>query len=335
MKVSGIQFETSKLDTNSPMYDILVKSGTKIPTMPKHIIKFKLSESNEALANAIRRVHNDELSVGVMNIHAEDFSTDDKFILPDNLFERLRLIPVREFSGKKSLKIENKTDRIIKIWSSDIKPNDGFNQNIQLCSLRPGKYLSMLNITMKKEYGYVDNAHTTGTFRFDSPIIGPSLEIDSTEFDMEIADNGQSSYAKMIKDIKDNLVSRLNRVMVLISNYEIPENVDQQVLANETNIKDIYILENTSIVDLHQTTLDSVYEIHIKNEYHTIGNLICAYVFMENPNIGLINYKMEHILKHKIIINIMASDYKKIIANAIKRCIKDIELWHDSISNEI
>lgn len=332
MQVLDVQFETLTLDKSSPFYDVLVKSGTKLPNMSKNVIKFKLRNANEALANAIRRVHNDELKVGVMNIHSEDFDTNDKFILPDNVFERLRLIPVKEFTGKKSLKIENNTDQIIKVWSSDIKPNDGFNHNIQLCSLRPGKHLVMNNISLKKEYGYVDNAHTVGTYRYNCPITGPSMSVEITDFDIELADNGQSSFTKMGDDIKDNLVSRLNRVLVLINNYEIPVNIDQQVVANETSNNEIYILENTSIVDLDQKTLKDVYEIHIKNEYHTIGNLICKYVYLENPSIGLINYKLEHILKHKIIINIMSSDYKKVITNAINKCIQDIEAWHSAIA---
>lgn len=330
MEVTDIQFETSDLDKSSKFYEVLVKSKVMLPNMSKNIIKFKLVNSNEAFANAIRRVHNDELKVGAMNIHSSDFATNDKFILPDNLFERLKLIPVEEFSGKKSLKVENTTDEIMKIYASDIKPSTGFNHNIQLCSLRPGKYLYLNNITLKKEYGYVDNAYTVGTYRYDTPIIGDSMSIDSTEFDMELADNGQYGYSKIIDSIRDNLVTRLNRVTSLIANYEIPDKIVSDVNNNE-----IYILENTSIVDIDQKSLENVYEIHIKNEYHTIGNLLTRYVLLEQPSIGLINYKLEHILKHKIIINIMSSDYKKIINNAIKRCLADVESWHSAISMKI
>ncbi len=324
MKVTDIQFADSSLDTQSPFFEKLVNAKVELPTMHKHIIKFKLVDSNEALANAIRRVFNDELRVPVMYAHSADLDTNDKFILPDNVLERLMLIPVSSEDKKRSLKVENNTDEIIKVYSSDIKPNMGFNKNIQLCSLRPGKHLYINNIQLKEDFGYVDNAHTMGTYRYSIPVTGESMSVDHSEIEMELSDNGQSGYLEMITKVRDNLKIRLSKVASLVSSYEIPVNIDAQVLANETNTNEIYILENKD-----------VYEIHIKNEYHTIGNLLCKYVLQEKPDIELINYKLEHILKHKIIVNIVAKDYKKIITAAIKKCIADVDYWFDEIKSKL
>jgi DNA-directed RNA polymerase subunit L len=116
----------------------------------------------------------------------------------------------------------------------------------------------------------------------------------------------------------------------LINNYEIPVNVD---IATEANNNEVYIVKNTKIVDVKKDNSDisDLYEIHIKGEYHTIGNLITRYVFNENPDIELVNYKLEHILKHKIIVTVCSSDYKKIIYSALTKCIEDFDQWKSAI----
>ena len=148
----------------------------------------------------------------------------------------------------------------------------------------------------------------------------------------------------MAQLVYNNLSKRVNKVKSLISAYEIPTNVDAITLHNDTTNNDLYIIQNTKIIDLHSSNpnvlnkdtrvnCDNLYEIHVKNEYHTIGNIITKYVYTECKDIELISYKLDHILKHKIIVNIKHSEYKKIIDNALSNFLKDLKYWNDSIQN--
>jgi DNA-directed RNA polymerase subunit L len=113
---------------------------------------------------------------------------------------------------------------------------------------------------------------------------------------------------------------RLRYIQDSINNYNINLNsTDINKLIN-----DIFIIENNNI-----------YEIHINNEYHTIGNLITKYVFNLDQNIELINYKLEHPLRHKIIINIKHNDYKKIINDAIEKIILDLNQFKNILIKNI
>jgi DNA-directed RNA polymerase subunit L len=332
MKVVNIEKGQLKFDTNNKFYS---KVKDILPLFTKSFIKFTLVDTNEAFANAIRRVFNDELVINTMHVHPSDITTNDKFILPDNIVERLSLIPINQSTDKESwsIRVDNESDDIIKIWSSDIKSKSGkihFNQNIQLCSLRPNKHLYISNILSKGSEGFHNNANTMGTYHFSCPIGEQSMADTITTFDILLQDNSNSSPSEMINLIHNCITMRLKRVRELINNYEIPVNVD---IATEANNNEVYIVKNTKIVDVKKDNSDisDLYEIHIKGEYHTIGNLITRYVFNENPDIELVNYKLEHILKHKIIVTVCSSDYKKIIYSALTKCIEDFDQWKSAI----
>lgn len=357
MKVQNIKFQTQTLDKNNKLYSILKDNNVPLWSMDKNILKFDLIDSNEAFANSLRRVFNDELEIYALYAHPSDIDSDDKFILPDNILERINLLPTVQSNLKDlvlSIKITNLSDDIINIYSKDIKINTKkgmvsseklFNQNIQICSLRSGKYLYVNNITFKSKEGFINNTHTLGTHRYEcinTDLSLPSLDNTLKDFRIEFCDNGNSNQKEMARLVFENLNKRVNRVKNLISAYEIPINVDAITLHNDTTNNDLYIIQNTKIIDLHSSNsnnlnkdtkvnCDNLYEIHIKNEYHTMGNIITKYVFMEYKDIELISYKLDHILKHKIIINIKHSDYKKIIDNALNNFLKDLKYWNDSI----
>lgn len=361
MKVSNIEYDVETIDKKNKYYSIIEKSDLKnnLWHKNKNIVKFDLIDSNEAFANGIRRVFNDELEIGVMFVHPSELDTDDKFILPDNIIERINLIPFCQLQLEEnkelslSLKVSNDSGDIITIYSKDIKINSKqggkstenlFNQNFIICTLRPSKYLYINNITIKKREGFVNNVHTLGTHRYECINVDfakSSLDTNLKDFRIELKDNGNSSYKQIIQLVRNNLFKRITKVKNLIAEYEMPDDTISQtqnltVLDNSSN--DIYIIKNTKIIDLHSILEENskknesmnIYEIHIKGEYHTVGNILTKYVYLEDKNIEIINYKLEHILKNKIIVTIKHSEYKKIIDNALTSFLKDLDTWYKS-----
>ena len=79
---------------NSKFENIINENKHLIPELNKKSITFDLINSNEAFANGIRRTFNDELLVKSLDINIYDLKTDDKYILPDNIIERINLIPI-------------------------------------------------------------------------------------------------------------------------------------------------------------------------------------------------------------------------------------------------
>ncbi len=360
MKVANIKTDNLSLDKTNKYYKMLENRGINIEFNSKNVLSFDLLDSNEAFANGIRRVFNDELETFQMDVKPQDITTDDKFILPDLIRERLNLIPfAQSFSTpieqiKFQIHMENEDEDIIKIYSKDIKMKIGnkilevdnklFNNNVQICSLRPKCHLYLNNIHLSKRYGYNNNAHTIGTVRYQCLNVDFSkscLEQNLTDFRMELCDNSQSSCKEMVELIYNNLFFRLTKFKKLVMDYEIPpdseSNVDQSLNAN----LELYIINNTKIIDLkaegdiNKKNVDNLYEIHVNNEYHTVGNIVAKYVFMIDNNIELINYKLVHILKHKIVITIKHPDYKKIISKAVDNFISDLSLWKKTLLSNI
>ena len=317
---------------NSKFENIINENKHLIPELNKKSITFDLINSNEAFANGIRRIFNDELLVKSLDINIYDLKTDDKYILPDNIIERINLIPILQNINDDlafSINIVNNTNDIINIYSKDIINKDKndkknyFNNNILICSLKPNRYLYINNIKINKEYGYNDHKYSIGSYNYE--IINTDFNINSLnnnikDFRIELITNNNIELKNLIILIYDTLYFRLKNIQSSINNYDINTNsTDINKLIN-----DIFIIPNQNI-----------YEIHINNEYHTIGNLITKYVFNLDNNIELINYKLEHPLRHKIIINIKHNQYKKIIHDSIENIIKDLDIFKNLLIKHI
>jgi DNA-directed RNA polymerase subunit L len=309
---------------NSKFEKIISENVHLLPNLSKKSISFELINSNEAFANSIRRVFNDELSVKALHANIYDLKTDDKYILPDNIIERLNLISLEQSIDNDTMfqiQITNNSNDIVRIYSNDIvnkNKNDKniyFNKNILICTLKPNKHFYINNIHIKSNYGYNDNKYSIGSYNYE--IINTDFSIASlnntiTDFKIELINNNNIKLDSLILQIYNTLYFRLKTIQSSINNYDINSNsTDINKLIN-----DIFIIPNKDI-----------FEIHINNEYHTIGNLITKYVFLLDNNIELINYNLEHPLRHKIIINIKHAQYKKVINDAIEYIIKDLDIF--------
>ncbi len=334
MEVKNIEItEYSIKYDNSKYKSIIEKNKHLLPNFNKKGLKFQLLNSNESFANGIRRVFNDELLVKCLDTSIFNIKTDDKYILHDTIIERLNTISINQNINEDSIfsiNIENNTNDIIKIYSKDIinkkNKNDKtiyFNQNILLCTLKPNKYLIIDKIHINKEYGYNNNIYSIGTFKYqiiNTDFSELSLNKVCTDFELELITNANIEIIELINSIYDNLYLRLKKIQNSINNYELEKNAtDINKIVNE-----IFIINNNNI-----------YEIHINNEYNTIANLLTYYIYSLIPTIELINYKLEHPLRHKIVINIKHPNYKKLCNDAIDNIIKDLDIFKKTLSKKL
>lgn len=335
MEVKNIKINDYSIKFNNSKYkSILENHKHLLPTFTKLGLEFQLINSNEAFANAIRIIFNDELLVKYLDVSIFNINTNDKYILPDNILERIALIPLKQntnINKKYKINVTNNTNDIIKVYSKEIQSLDSaktqdFNPNILICTLKPNKYLSINNITINENYGFQNHIFSLGSFHYE--IINTdfktlSLNTNSSDFQLELINNGNIELDDLVNKIYDNLYIRLKKIQTDVNAYQL-ENHSSDI---SKILTDVFIIKNADSNDL--------YEIHLVHEYNNIGNLLTKYIYDLDNNIELINYKLEHPLRHKVIINIKHSQYKKLINNAIENIIKDLNIFKTMLLNHI
>jgi DNA-directed RNA polymerase subunit L len=333
MEVKNIKVNDYSININNKYKSILEKNQHLLPTLNKVGLQFQLINSNEAFANSIRMVFNDELLVKYLDVSIFDLNTNDKYILPDNIIERIALIPLNQNvnSDKKyKLHIMNNSNDIIKIYSKELKTMNedksiDFNPNILLCTLKPNKSLTINNIKINQEYGFNNHIFSLGSFAYE--IINTnfntlSLNNNCTDFQLELIPNANIPLEDLVHKIYDNLYIRLKKIQNDINTYQL-ENHSNDI---SKILTDLFIIKNSNSNGTNQ-----LYEIHIMHEFNNIGHLLTRYIYNLDNNIELINYKLEHPLRHKVIINIKHNQYKKLCNDAINNIIKDLNIFKTSI----
>ena len=358
MKIQNIKVNNFNIEyENSKFKDLINNNKHLLPNLNKNSISFDLIDANEAFANSIRRVYNDELLVKCLDINVHNLVTNDKYILTDNIKERINLVSLSQnisIDTKFNLNVINNTNDIINIYTRDItnkNKNDKnvyFNTNIQICSLKPNRFINISDIYINKDYGYNNAIYSLGSWKYkaiNTDFNVSSLNNNIKDFNLELINNYNIEIKDIIINIYENLYLRLKTIQSSINDYVIhginTNSEEVNKIMNASN--DLYIINNKLIKDSNILDIDgsipeeisNIYEIHINNEYHTIGNLITKYVFLQEPNIELINYKLIHPLTHKIVITIKHSEYKKIINDAIEQIIKDLVIFKTTITNSI
>lgn len=334
MEVKNIKINDYSIKYEKSKYKTIIENNKHlIPKITKLGLQFQLLNCNEAFANAIRVVFNDELLVKYLDASIFNINTDDKYILPDNIIDRIASIPLNQnidLNKKYKLSITNNTNDIIKVYSGELKSNPNtldFNPNILICTLKPSKYIIINNIKINQDYGFNNNIYSLGSFKYqiiNTDFNTLSLNTDSTDFELELITNGNISLQQLVNNIYDNLYLRLKKIQTDINAYQL-ENHSSDI---SKILTDIFIISTGD-------DNNKIYEIHIINEYNNIGNLITRYVYNLYPEIQLINYKLEHPLRYKIIINIKHPQYKKLINDAINNIINDLDIFKTSLLNII
>lgn len=301
------------LNLKGTKYEKLLKNKNLIPDLKHSLLSFNIHNTKSSFVNALRRCILDELLVKVLYFDLVDIKTNDEFILNDLIQERIQLISINQDINDDitfSLNVFNNTNKIISIYSESIKPNNNtniyFNQNIKLCDLKPNKHITINNIHIKSNYGHYDNIYSIGrasyeVINFDMTNI-QSLSSDPSDFKFYIYSNGNIEPTEILKKTLVELTNRLTNILNLINTYNPDETNDELIINKEDNIT-IYF---------------------IKNEYHTLGNLLVDYMYELDNSTNLLNYKLDHPSKNEINIKTDNPNANNLITTAINNIIIDL-----------
>lgn len=311
IKIENIDNKINIINIKNTKFEKLIVEKNIIPDFPHSLLTFNILNTKSSFVNAIRRCILDEILVKALYFNMTDIRTNDRFILNDLIQERIQLIPLLQNIGinkKFSLVAHNNTTSIISIYTDSIKDNDNsdtiyFNQNIKLFDLRPNKTISINNIHINENYGYINNIYSIGrasyeVINFDMKN-NQSLNSNPTDFKFYIYSNGNISTYDILSKSINELENRLKKIKNLIQDYT-EEN--DELIINKTNKLTIY---------------------YIKNEYHTLGNLLVDYMFDLDKSTNLLNYNNSHPSKNEITIKTDNPDSDKLITMAIDNIIID------------
>jgi DNA-directed RNA polymerase subunit L len=331
--VKELNFAKDKSPQLKQCFDLVPDLLKFLPTKPKYVVRFELKETNADMANALRRcILNEMPTISLHYDEYKDADISDPYILSDFLKKQIDLIPISQDVNYDDFEIEfdaeNKTDEIIKVTTGDfvIKKNkklvdvgDIMSPLIVLCSLRPGEHLKIHNIKTKRGTGREDGGSFSrvANIRYAPLDVTPldseksigvsSLNSTPTHFEL-----GYSTHRNVknpfdiVRGACDVLIERFDQMsagLALISSKE------------EYYYSDLIQLE----------THDLIKEIQFKSENWTTVNLISRYCYLlTDGNIKFVTASIIHPEIETGVIKITHPEYLKLIRDAIKKIIEDI-----------
>lgn len=313
-KIHDIKYKNTKFEK------IISENLHLLPNFKHSTLSFNIYNTRCSFVNALRRCIQDEILTHSLYFDITDIKSDDKFILNDFISKRTESISLLQSidpDTKFSLSVKNTTSQIISINTNMImndNTNDKtiyFNQNIKLCELRPNSYLNIKNIHIKSEIGIIDNVYSIGRPSYE--IINfdmnkhQSLNSDPTDFTFYMYNNGNISSFDILTLCITTLDDRLTNIINLVSVYD------------DNLINDELIINKTKLITSY----------YIKNEYHTLGNIIVDYMFELDTSTQLLNYNNDHPLKNEISINTDNTDSDKLLLQACNNIKKDLKIVFD------
>lgn len=308
-----------------------------IPISNKESVSFELVNVNSSIANCIRRFLIDELEVYSMHVDEEKVETDDPFILCDYIKKMIELIPICQDHKEEhldslhiSINIENKTDDLITIYSSDIdimdKKNklnndDYFITTIPIITLRSCKKLHIKDICIVKGSGKINS----GKFSLLNHILYEALDVEPLTMS-KFAKTGNSSLVSNPTHYKIEFETYRN-----IKSKTIMPRCCELILHRITTIHDILeeLKENTTIHISNTINIKTNGELtlfYFKGEYWTISNLISKYCFTLHNDIEFVCSTIVHPSQEEAIVKIKHSEPIKILKDALLKIIKDFKL---------
>ena len=327
MQVSKIKYEIHSIDYNNTKFKKLLDNNKHLfPNKLHKSISFNLLNSSTEFANAIRRVVTNELQIKILKVNINDIVTDDKFILPNLIKDRIESIPLDQNvsdSLKFKLNVYNNTLEFKNIKTKNIKIINNkedisklINLNMILCYLNSNKNLTVSNITVDKNTGFHNGKYALCNVQYEiinTDFKSPTLSIDSNDFSFKFITNGNIDPVQIIHKTVINLTERLT---ILKKNIKEFNNIYKEIEHKLVNTNDLYIIKNYNI-----------YSYYINNETHTIGNLLVKYIYTLVPSIELVNYTIIHPSKNQVIINIKHNEHRKLILNSIELILEDLKLF--------
>lgn len=251
---------------------------------PQHL-EMRIDGVSNAVSNALRRTISCELPVLHLSVEYENIITDDRFIIPEMIIKRLRMIPIDQSipqDTKFRLDITNTTHMVMDVKSSEIvqdirrpgksplKPIRAFNETFTLLTLRPGASINIKNIVLATEYGYNSGygmcalACNVASIALDQVPMNnytnegvPAAMSNPRSWKLSFNTNGSMDAKQIVIAACDNIIMRVNNVHDMLYTVE--------------NVGDEYIL-------------------NIDGETDTIGNLFMRTISDLFPDIRAVSY---------------------------------------------
>jgi DNA-directed RNA polymerase subunit L len=103
------------------------------------------------------------------------------------------------------------------------------------------------------------------------------------------------------------------------------QNLVDRLMAMETQLK----TAPDTIID-YSSTNEGVTKYRFENEKHTIANMLVTNIYLLDPNIGLVNYNEEHVLKMSFVLVLKHPEPTKILLDAFAKSISDLTIIHSN-----
>jgi len=286
-------------------------------------ISFEVSPVSNAVSNAIRRTVACELPVWRMSTEYANVTTNDAFIIPEMVIQRLRMIPVDQtisvgttfdIAASNNLTYE----RDVKSSEMQTKGRSGlpFNGTYTLFTLKPGKTIKITNIKLESAHGFEPGygMHTVA-------VNASSVAVDQIPINTFEKDLGGGIPSSMSDPRKWKVSFTTNGDMH-------PKAI---VIAACNNI----ILRVQAVQDILQsmTTSTDEYNLVIPGENHTVGNLLMRTILDLYPDILAVVYTPGNLERTCTMRVRCDDDINDVYTSAIKHIVKTFSEIKNAVNN--
>ncbi len=307
MQSNSVQVKNIKVVSKAPkVKDPEVAALLPTVLMPERI-SMEIHGVNVAIAHGLHRVIQSESPAWRLNFDHASFQTNDPFILVDFIRKRINNIPIRQDVTSKTtfrLNVLNNTEVNMRVKTalveSTSKGKPAFNETHDVCMLGAGKFITIDNIYAQRGYGYMHGGYNVACNVVSLPIDQIPLDtatgegVTSSLSDPRVhrvafTTNGNISHVDVVRNACDEIISRLDGATKAIPN--------------------VY-------------NADDTYHLVLKNETHTIGNIIMKGVVEEYPDVPAVTYSTDYLAK-TIMVSIRTTDDIETMLNDV--CKKNIK----------
>lgn len=287
---------------------------------PKHM-EFVLGGVSGAVANGIRRTIMCELLVSAMYVEYEDIQTNDKFIIPELVMKRLRMIPIDQscpLDATFELNVTNTTDIIRDVKASEIRIVSGgrgtkerpqlkklpFNETFTLFTLEAGMSCKITNIGIHQDFGFIEGsgmhvvAFNCASVSVDQIPINvyepddkgiPSSISNPRVWRIKFNTNGTMRPESIIAYACDNIIQRVQSVQDLL--YLIQNNNDEYVLVIDGESDTIGNLFMKTICDIYPDIRAVAYSVN------SVGRVLTMRVRCDEDINSVFTTAIKHIVR--------------------------------------
>lgn len=286
----------------TPKVDKKYKSELDKLVLKQVKLEFDL-EADSAISNTIRRVSAGELYLKHLYTDFEQINTDDEFIIPEMIQERIKMIPVLQTvpdNVKFNISVVNNSLDVEMIFTKDLKASDGrkyFDLCIPLFDLRAGKQFHL-------------GAQVRSSYTWQEGMVCAVSQAVSMPSDVKLTNLFEGEEGDVTTDPKMHRISMISMGMIQNPKDIIKMSCDN-IIERLGAVRDI-------ISDI--TGTNNEYILVINGESDTIGNLLMKEGWVRYPKLNYLTYKTEPDVR-QLTIKISHESPKSVLKDVIDYCV--------------